>query len=289
MAGIPDKRKNTVIEWMKTRYRQRGSVYLDESQRHIEALGFSRSKKTIYRWIKEAVDEVNSVKGEQGFDIDSALDFSDTETMSDYRLNISNVPLLRQAFGYFNYNNAEWSIDEVPTYRWAKWSTYFLDALPTDFIKNKITDHDVWTVGQYLASRDLDRERTHSQLNTETATFKDVEDWLNYQPFVDEDRNRMYQQSIKNESATALVPLIDKSNYGTDVQATPDLLSNLFIHLCQFTGISGTGLLPQDQLLKVQKYTQEKQPEKTYLKTRIFTSEPFGMSPVIYRDDRYIE
>ena len=45
MAGIPDKRKRGVIEWMKTRYRQSGAVYLDESQRHVETLGFSRSKK----------------------------------------------------------------------------------------------------------------------------------------------------------------------------------------------------------------------------------------------------
>ena len=128
--------------------------------------------------------------------------------------------------------------------------------------------------------------KTHSQLNTSTATFNDVEDWLNYQPFVDEDRNRMYLQSLRNESATALVPLVDKSEYGSSAQATPELMANLFMHLCQITGISGKGLLPSDQLLKVQNYTQDKKPETNYLKHKIFTSSPLGMSPVI---DRYIE
>jgi hypothetical protein len=97
----------------------------------------------------------------------------------------------------------------------------------------------------------------------------------------------MYEQSLKNESATALVPLVDKSEYGVGVQATPELMSNLFMHLSQITGISGKGLLPSDQLLNVKNYTQEQKPEANYLTTKLYLERGgFGASLVF---DRYVE
>ena len=278
MARLPDKEKAKVIDWIQTKYRQskKGEhVPLSEVAKYLSEIGFKRSTQTVYRWIQEAKYAVDNQVVQTGFDLDAPLDFSDTETINDYRLNLDHIPLLRRAVGFYDYSNAEWAINQMPTFRWAKFASYFLDAVVPTTRHDKVDPMDTWTIGQYLSARDKDRERVHSELRAETATFDDVESWLNYQPF-EKNQGAKYQRSISNGSVTPLERLHDDTRYGGDVQPTADLISDVFIHLCQLTGIYGAGQLPSWQYEQVKKHTKEDRPENKYFKINLITTA--GMS-----------
>ena len=288
--NITESQKAGVIQFIKSNMRTEDVAkkpFRDKVSEFMQReFLFTKSDKQIKRYVAEAVSDIGRERAENiekyqvDFILDEYLDFERADVLNTTLVNVNpnHIYLLRKAVGSYHYsirNINQFKFPKSPTYRWAKWTSYFLDSITPNLkipsmaglyhltpnqqmpITYRLMDSvDIWTVGQMIASRDLIRtaDPNHS--------LEDIEAWLNYQPFsgVGEDRyisdvlaKRIPKlKTLREINMIAPLPAeeYDSEDLNSLERLGVPLIADLYMNICGLEGLEDYAkvwLLPSQQ------------------------------------------
>ena len=181
---------NALIEWGVFHRSAAGEVAIVDIAERLQELGISKDKRTLFRY-KEKIDtKFEERLADNKYSLDGFLDWEQKSFFDEF-INPNHIWMLRQ--GCFNYEvfvtkHSKYQFPHTVTYRWAKWASYFLSAVPNP--EETLKELDVWTVGQALASRDLIRS-----IGGDADNLADFEGWLMARPW-ESDKEMDYRYMI---------------------------------------------------------------------------------------------
>ena len=175
---------SALTEWGISYRAGNGEVTAEVIGEYLLERGISRDTRTLFRYKEEIDTEFKKRLGENKYSLDGYIDWEQKNFFDEF-VSPSHIPLLRSASFWYELRQSQYNKHQFPimlTYRWAKWASYFLSAIPNvyDYATHRkigITEVDVWAVGQTLASRDIMRAVG------EDIEWADIEGWLSARPW----------------------------------------------------------------------------------------------------------
>ena len=178
--------KTALTEWGITVRSGGSEITIDLIAKRLKEIGIKKEDRTLFRYKKKIDKKYEELIKENKYSLDGFLDWEQKNFFDEF-INPDHISILREACFWYELNVTKYPKHPLPftvTYRWAKWASYFLSAVPNPLILQGL---DVWAVGQHLASRDLIRS-----IGGDADNMADIEGWLMARAWEREEKEQEY-------------------------------------------------------------------------------------------------